>query len=669
MFGRLDAITQVMESESPRGLILSVSTSAGKIRSLNTNIIGITWLLLMVSGPGSAQGPAARYLGSDVCAGCHRDIAATQLQTNMRRTWQGVATSQLPANFSEKYAEGPTPVIDYAVQRSGGKATFRVQMPGQPALEFPVESMIGGKRHAMSFLFRVPELEGSPLPRAPLVEGRYIHSVLENGLALELGFPEEKPTDLETGFGRVLTPNLEKRCFSCHVAPRTWGTRVESGVACENCHGPGQPHLIALAAHSKDLGILNPGKLPVAERMRPCSQCHAGSGFVEDPMADQLLISDQVTALKNSECWRQSAGEISCTNCHNPHQDAPRSVLLARSEKTCLGCHSASVTKHAGLCPVNRTGGCVGCHMPNQIHGAFHLANHWIDVHPEQKTRVTEHNPAWRSTLTPLHLYLRMIVLDDMKKASAIRQQLLAGGSFFELARANSLDRESGTNGGYLGDLEASHLDPAWPVSVLKLQPGEFTDVVEVSGKYVIIQRLARNFREAAEAKVNEATTLRKEGKPQESVNALVEALKIYPHFLRALTYLGITYSQAGNPQVGAGVLRIATRLYPKDQGAHFNLGVAYGAMGNEDAISEYKRTLEIDPDYVPAYLNWGGALYAKGRYEEAIQLYRQAIDINPLNASLHYSLSVALDKIDRKQEAEAELTLAAKIDPKYAGH
>jgi tetratricopeptide (TPR) repeat protein len=138
---------------------------------------------------------------------------------------------------------------------------------------------------------------------------------------------------------------------------------------------------------------------------------------------------------------------------------------------------------------------------------------------------------------------------------------------------------------------------------------------------------------------------------------------------LRALTYLGITYSQAGNPQVGAGVLRIATRLYPKDQGAHFNLGVAYGAMGNEDAISEYKRTLEIDPDYVPAYLNWGGALYAKGRYEEAIQLYRQAIDINPLNASLHYSLSVALDKIDRKQEAEAELTLAAKIDPKYAGH
>ena len=70
--------------------------------------------------------------------------------------------------------------------------------------------------------------------------------------------------------------------------------------------------------------------------------------------AGQLLISDQVTALKNSECWRQSGGEITCTNCHNPHQDAPHAVMVARAEKTCLRCHSATVTKHAGLCPVNR---------------------------------------------------------------------------------------------------------------------------------------------------------------------------------------------------------------------------------------------------------------------------------------------------------------------------
>jgi predicted CXXCH cytochrome family protein len=642
-------------------------TFAEYIGRWSVALLRMVSLLFVLSGFGNAG--ESGYVGSNVCAGCHKDIATSQSQTNMARTWQSVDTPQLAPNYLEKHAEGPPPAIEYTVQRTGDKARFRVQMPGQAALEFPVDATIGGSRHAITFLFRVPSLEGSPLPRAPLVEGRYIHSVLENGLALELGFPEEKPSTYETAFGRVLTPSLEKRCLGCHTGPRVLGTRVETGVACENCHGPGQAHLAALGARSQDLGILNPAKLPVAERMRPCSQCHAGSGFVEDPMAGNLLISDQVTALKNSECWRQSGGQITCTNCHNPHKDAAGSVLEARSETTCLRCHSATIRNRAALCPVNRTNGCVGCHLPKAIHGAFHLADHWIRVHPEQKIKGASENPAWRTTMIPNHLYLRQIVLDDKTKAAAIRQQLLSGVSFFELARANSTDRGTSINGGFMGDIKASQVDPAWSAAVLNLQYGEISDVVEANGKYVILQRMPRNFREDADAKVNEAVNLRKEGKQQESVAELIEALKIYPHFLRALTYLGINYSQTGNPQIGAQILEVATRLYPQDQGAHFNLGVAYGAIGSENEVPEYKRTLQIDPDYVPAYLNWGAFLFAKGQYDEAIRLYRQGIGINPLNAPLHYSLSVALDRINKKEEAEAEMTLAAKIDPKYAAH
>jgi predicted CXXCH cytochrome family protein len=623
-------------------------------------------LLLMVSWLGSADGNG--YLGRNVCAGCHKDIAASHVRTNMARTWQGVgAIPQVPANYSQTHAEGPAPEIEYAIRRIGDKLLYRVQMPGQPAQEFPVETMIGGKRHGISFLVRIPTLDGLPLPRARLIEARYFHSEGQDRLALSLGFPEEKPSTYETAFGRVLTPYLEERCLSCHVAPRMHGGREETGVSCENCHGPGQPHLAALSKKTEDKGILNPKKLPVADKMRPCSQCHAGSSLLEDPMPDDLLISDQVTALKNSECWRESAGEITCVNCHNPHQDAPRPVLVARAEKTCLRCHSAAVANRAGLCPVNRVTGCVQCHMPDQIRGAFAIAEHWIRVHPAQNVKVPTYNPALRTTITPNHLYLRILVSDSVDAASSIHQQLLSGGSFFELARANSIDRGTAVNGGYLGDLKASQLDPAWSAAALKLQPGEISDVVEANGKYVVLQRMSRNFREDAQAVFNKAMDLRKQGKQQESVNELLEALKIYPHFLRALTYLGVTYAEAGSPQTAVGILGIATRLYPQDAGAHFNLGVAYGAMGNPDEIAEYKKSIEIDRDSVPAYLNWGGALYSKGQYEEAIQLYRQGINVNPVNASLHYSLSTALDREGKKQEAEAEMTLAGKIDPKYA--
>src|SRR5258708_21196280 len=148
-------------------------------------------LLLTVSSLASAGDRG--YLGRDVCAGCHRDIATTQFRTNMARAWQGVAAPQLPANYSETHAEGPAPVIGYAFARTGRNMQYRVQMPGQPPLDLPLEATIGGERHGISFLARVTALEGLLLPRPALVEPRYFHYPQQNRLALELAFPEENP--------------------------------------------------------------------------------------------------------------------------------------------------------------------------------------------------------------------------------------------------------------------------------------------------------------------------------------------------------------------------------------------------------------------------------------------------------------------------------------------
>lgn len=636
-------------------------------------------LVLLVQARGGEPAKSG-YLGRDVCAGCHQDIASTQIRTNMARTWQGAMSPRLPAKYAETLTEGPEPPIRYTLENTGARLQYRVQLPGQPAQEFPIETIVGGDRHGISFLLRIPELDGLPLPVARLIEARYFHSSAQNHLAFSLGFPEDKPKNYETAFGRVLTPYLEKRCLSCHVEPRAHGTRVETGVSCENCHGAGQSHLAAIgkiasrrpaatqaatkAASQNDLGILNPARLPVAERMRPCTQCHAGSSLLEDPLPEDVLISDQVTALKNSECWRQTGGEITCTNCHNPHQDAPRAVLVARAERTCASCHSLSVAKHAGICPVNRTKGCVTCHMADEVRGAFTIAEHWIRVPVDFKQSIPPRNPAWRTTVSPKHLFLREIVSETSDEALALRKQIQSGESFFDVARSKSSDRVTGDGGGYLGDLQAAELDPAWAPAALRLEPGELSGVVPANGKYVILQRMPRNFREDAAAVFNKAMDLRKQGKGQESMAQLVASLKIYPRFLRALTYLGVAYGEGGNPQTGARILEVTTGFFPKDAGAHFNLAIAYGATGNDNEIAEYRKTLEIDPDYVPAYLNLGGALYGKGQYEEAIKAYRDGINVNPLVASLHYSLSVVLEHEQKSDEAAREMALALKIDP-----
>src|SRR5262249_39674796 len=162
------------------------------------------------------------------------------------------------------------------------------------------------------------------------------------------------------------------------------------------------------------------------------------------------------------------------------------------------------------------------------------------------------------------------------------------------------LDRGA-INGGYLGDLEAGKMDPAWAAAALKLQPGEISPVIGGGGKYFILQRMPRNFRVGAEAGFHQSIELRQQGKQQESIKTKLESVKIYPHLLRALTWLGAAYGQAGDAKVSAGILNIAVQLYPRDGGAHYNLGLAYGALGNDQEIAEYKRTIEIDPDFVLA--------------------------------------------------------------------
>jgi predicted CXXCH cytochrome family protein len=539
-------------------------------------------------------------------------------------------------------------------------------MPGRNPIRVPVETIVGGERHGYSFLARVHDLDGASLARAPLVETRYLHYAPNNQLALSPGFPKDKPVSFDTALGRVLPPKFGAKCLACHGEPRTEGAHMATGVSCESCHGPGQNHLPALGRKSEDKGILNPAKLPVAQQMQPCSQCHAGFSNVQDAMPDDLLISDQVTALSNSECWRQSGGRITCVQCHDPHQDAPRAALVAKSEAACLGCHSEQVANRPALCPVNRTTGCVGCHMPESDASApFRISDHWIRVHPDNATH--EHRPEWQTQIKPNHLFLRVIELDDQTKAQSIKEQLDAGASFFDLARANSLDRASAMNGGYLGDLEAAQFNAPWSAAAAALPAGGHSSLIENHRHYFIVGRMPRNFREEAEARFNHALEMRNAANPQGAAAELLEALKIYPRLLRALTYLGITYAEGGNPQTGAGILTLATKLYPQDAGAHFNLALAYGATRSEDEIGEYKKALEIDPDYVPAYLNWGAALQAQGQYQQAIEIYRKGIEVNPLVASLHYSLSVTLDHQGQTQQARDEMTLAIKLDSRLA--
>lgn len=563
----------------------------------------------------------------------------------MANTWQGLATSWLPPLFSASIVDD----LPYRIQRWDKSFTYSVDLGSGRKLTLPVTVLMGGRRHGLGFLSPIDNVDGIPLARRTLVQARYAWSQDKNKLLLAPGCVGARPTSLEAALGVVLSPAFEARCLACHGEPDKQGTGQQGGVHCESCHGPGSEHLA-----NPGKGIINPKTLSNEESINVCARCHVGLTRFSDPSPDDLLIANQVRAIKASECYLQSGKAFSCTTCHDPHND---STDDSKAETACLGCHSASVVQHASLCRVNSKNGCVGCHMPSVDQGPLHLVDHLIRVHPDGNPA-----PAAKSLVRPVSEYLRIIATNSEASAVAARDRIEKGEDFYNVARDVSVDH-SAAIGGYLGRKSISDLNPAWRQPASDLSYGETSHVIADGSRWIILQRLSRDFRWAAEQLQNRAEASAVSGDAVAAIQKSQQALMIYPQFLRALVFIGSTFAQIGNAAKGEEVLKIAARLYPDDAGAEFALAAALGASGNQTAARQaYERVIALEPDFTTAYLNLGMLYSASGDYQKAIQQLQQGLQIDPLSAELNYNLSLALSKAGQPDAAAQAMTLARKL-------
>ncbi len=579
----------------------------------------------------------------------------------MATTWQGAIAPWLPPAFHAQISEGRDPSLSSEIRRSGDRFVYSVAMLGRPAVTLPIEIMMGGQRHGLGFLSRVEQLDGIPLERSALIQARYAWSVSQNQLVLAPGCSAEKPRSYQTAFGLVLSPTYENKCLVCHGKPDTLGAGKDGGVRCESCHGPGWQHLQAVSKGTPRTGIVNPRNLSPDESIAICAQCHVGLTRFSDPSPDDLLVANQVLALKNSECFIQSGKALACTTCHDPHKNTADD--LKTSIKACLGCHSTVARRRAAICPVNAVDACLGCHMPSVEMGPFHLVDHQIRVHPEQALKPPKNNEALRSEVRPLRMFLRIVVTKKRDEAEKASQRLANGETFSRVAR--DLSSATALVGGYMGAKWLSELDPAVAATALTLRYGQTSEIIAGGERWMILQRLPRDFKWQAAQLEQQAEALALSGDRAAALEKSQQALMIYPHFLRALTFLARTFVETGNPQRAADVLRVATALYPNDSGAEFELARVLNQLGHEaEAIEAYRRVIVLDPDRVSAYSDLGAALYANEDLQGAIDAFREGLQVDPLSAELYYRLSQALARQGKSSAAKQARALATRIDP-----
>jgi tetratricopeptide (TPR) repeat protein len=85
-----------------------------------------------------------------------------------------------------------------------------------------------------------------------------------------------------------------------------------------------------------------------------------------------------------------------------------------------------------------------------------------------------------------------------------------------------------------------------------------------------------------------------------------------------------------------------------------------------KEAIEEYKNAIEIDPKLASAYVNMGYALDGLQKYDEAIAAYQKVIEIDPKYASIYYNIGSALIKQEKYDDAIAAFQKVIEIDPGY---
>jgi hypothetical protein len=321
--------------------------------------------------PASADAPAARadggYVGAAACAECHGDISRRHAASGMSKALEKVAECRiLIANPRLSVKLGP---YTYTIVREGQRSIYSVT-DGVSTASAPIAYALGQGAAGQTYVI---EYEGA------FYETRVSYYTDVRTLGLTLGHLPAPPKSPAEALGRRMHADETRDCFSCHSTGGVEGRelkleRIESGVRCEACHGPGADHITSMKAGTyAALKIQNPGRLGGDELTQDfCGRCHrSAEQVVVMPLAKSVdNVRFQPYRIFGSRCYSDDA-RIRCTACHDPHES--RKLETAFYDEKCLACHVTARGKRpqaAGLpsadvkpCPVG-VKNCSSCHMP-----------------------------------------------------------------------------------------------------------------------------------------------------------------------------------------------------------------------------------------------------------------------------------------------------------------
>jgi len=157
------------------------------------------------------------------------------------------------------------------------------------------------------------------------------------------------------------------------------------------------------------------------------------------------------------------------------------------------------------------------------------------------------------------------------------------------------------------------------------------------------------------------------ENRFEEARRSYERAIEINPSYLDSYYNLGVLLATHGHPEDAIRYLTRATENNSPD--AYCMLGQVFTLDGRlDEAVIQFQRALEINPNYVRAWSNLGSVRARQDRMGEATECFRKAVGIDPRDFRAWVDLGRALTLQARIAEAIPALENALRLRPADPG-
>ncbi|MFP5235499.1 MAG: cytochrome c3 family protein [Acidobacteriota bacterium] len=349
------------------------------------SLIAAAWVLLALACLLRANAQSSKPAAT--CATCHAGVARHYATAPMRHAMELAGSNPALANHPDLTItqNGYTYHVTTA---KDGKTTYSVT-DGKQTLTLPVNWYFG--QHSQTWVLEK--------------DGHYYESLVSyfrkgDGLGTTPGDERLTPHTITEAMGRKLPIWETRTCFDCHGSnalqdEKLTLDKLTPGLNCERCHQGAQQHMTDALANNFKTVPPHLRRMTAQETSDFCGQCHrTWDTVIRNHWRGPAFVRFQPYRLALSKCFIGNDRRISCTACHDPHQEPAHDAAFYDAK--CLACHGAAKPRALRAsateappamykqCPVAKAN-CVTCHMPKVTLPGGHaqFTDHFIRVvHP-----------------------------------------------------------------------------------------------------------------------------------------------------------------------------------------------------------------------------------------------------------------------------------------------